>query len=214
MTARDALWTANPATVRLLGLCPMLAVSTSAAAAFALGLATLITMAIVGAMVALLRTVIAPAARIPAFMLIIAAPVCAADLLFAAYLPDLSARLGIFVPLIITNCAVLARVELFASKSLPLAAARDGALAGFGLLIAITILGAVREFIGGGTMLANLNLLSGGDQNIAPLFAAGGGLPFALLPAGGFILFGFLIAAQSAYTERSKNLRSHELTMR
>ena len=180
--ATDAFARDNVVVVRLLALCPMLAVSVSVSAAAALGLLTAAVMALSGAAVSAIRDKIPEGVRLPVFLLIVAALVAAADLCAAAFAPEMHRRLGIFLPLIITNCAVLARLELFARKHSPAAALLDGAMSGGGMLAAIVVLATAREFLSTG--------------GIAPFFS---GAPVLLssaaLPAGGFMLFGLLIAA-------------------
>ncbi len=179
--AANGLRLENTVLVRLLALCPMLAVSVNVSAAATLGALTLVIMSAAGGAVAALRGVVAEGVRLPVFLLIVAAFVAVADMAMEANAPDMYRRLGIFLPLIITNCAVLARLETFARRQSPLTAIIDGAAVGGGMLIAIVILAAVREI-----------LTTGG---IAFLWNGTPILSSAALPAGGFILFGLLIAA-------------------
>ncbi|MGI9296284.1 MAG: Rnf-Nqr domain containing protein [Gammaproteobacteria bacterium] len=182
--AADSFGRDNVVLVRLLALCPMLAVSVSVAAAATLGALTLAVMAVSGFCVSLLRSAVPDGVRLPVFLLLVAALVVAADLTMEASAPDMHRRLGIFLPLIITNCAVLARLEVFARRNAPAAALLDGTAAGGGMLAAIVALATAREF-----------LATGG---IAPFFSGAPLLPSANLPAGGFMLFGLLIAAARA----------------
>ena len=179
--ADDAARRNNVVFVRLLALCPMLAVSISVSAAAVLGALTLAVMAVSGACVAALRRAVPESARLPVFMLLAATLVAVCDIFTEALAPEIHRQLGIFLPLITTNCAVLARLEVFARRNSPTAAFIDGAASGFGMLMAIAALAAAREF-----------LASGG---IAPLFAGKPLLVSAALPAGGFIIFGLMIAA-------------------
>ena len=172
----------NVVTVNLLALCPMLAVSVSVAAAAALGLLTTLVMLTVGAAAAALRHRIPAVVRLPVLLIMIAATVAALELLLAAYAAPLSRQLGIFLPLIITNCAVLARLEVFASRQPPLAAAIDGAASGLGMTAALVLLALLRE------------LLGSGDVAGVTFLPASATVALALLPAGGFILFGLLLA--------------------
>ena len=183
-TAGDALRGDNVVLVRLLALCPMLAVSVNVMAAAMLGALTLAVMAAAGTLASLLRGAIAEGARLPALLAMVAALVAAADMTMEAVAPAMHRQLGIFLPLIITNCAVLARLETFARHRPPLAALVDGAASGAGMLIAIVILATMREW-----------LATGG---IAPFFEGAPILPSAAHPAGGFMLFGLLIAASRA----------------
>ena len=170
----------NVVMARLLALCPMLAVSVSAKAAMTLGALTMIIMVLSGGLTASLRHIIPEGARLPIFLLLIAMLVATVDILMAAYFPAAHRQLGIFLPLIITNCAVLARLEVFARRQTPLAAVVDGAATGMGMLMAITILGIAREW-----------LATGG---IAPWITGAPILSSAALPVGGFMLFGLMIA--------------------
>ena len=171
----------NVITVRLLALCPMLAVSVSLAASLTLALITALVI-LSGAAVALVRKQTPDAVRLPVFLIIVAALVGIADVVVAAFAPELHRRLDIFLPLVITNCAVLARLELFARRAPPLAAAVDGLFAGLGMLLALGLLAFVRELLGSGEVLG-----FGAVFVSAPL-------PSALLPAAGFMLFGLFIA--------------------
>ena len=179
------MWRQNVVAVHLLALCPMLAVSTSVAAAAALGLLTALVMTFSGAAVAALRRVVPAAVRLPVLLLLVAAAVAVLDLLLAAHAPAMHRELGIFLPLIITNCAVLARLEVFARHQPPLAAAVDGAASGLGMTGALLLLAVVREGLGSGSV---------GGVPLSPFFD---GVPLALLPAGGFILFGLLLAGRN-----------------
>ena len=171
----------NVVLVRMLALCPMLAVSVSFSAAAVLGSLTLAVMAAAGFIVAGLRKWTPDGVRLPVFLLIVAVLVAVADMGMEAHAPDMHRQLGIFLPLIITNCAVLARLEIFAKNNTPAAAFTDGVAAGAGMLLAIVILGMMREW-----------LATGG---IAPFFDGAPMLSSASLPAGGFMLFGLMLAA-------------------
>ena len=178
--AADGVLYQNIVAVRLLALCPMLAVSVSVIAALTLGIVTLVVMAVAGLLIASMRRWIADSLRLPTFLLIVAALVGAADVALATYAYDTHQRLSIFLPLVITNCAVLARLELFAARQPPLAAFADGVFTGAGMLAALLALALVREAIGTGRIAD------------ATLFATAP-LPSAALPAGGFILFSLLL---------------------
>ncbi|MGI9337842.1 MAG: Rnf-Nqr domain containing protein [Gammaproteobacteria bacterium] len=179
ITTRAALRD-NVATVRMLALCPMLAVSVSLGASATLGLITALVMAISGAAVALVRGQTPDAVRLPVFLVIVAAIVGAADVIVAAASPEMHRRLDIYLPLVITNCAVLARLELFARNNPPVAAAVDGLFAGLGMAVVLCALAFLREGLGRGEVLG--------------LAFASPPLPSALLPAAGFMLFGLFIA--------------------
>ena len=169
----------NVITVRLLALCPMLAVSVSINAAAALGVLTSLVMAVAGLGVAVLRGIIPTAVRLPIFLLLVATLVALADIVMAAFAPNMHRQLGIFLPLIITNCAVLARLEVFASRQPPGPAFVDGIATGAGMTAALLVLAALRETLARGA-LAGWSIFDG--------------VPAAVLPVGGFILFAFMLA--------------------
>ncbi|MBL8476742.1 MAG: electron transport complex subunit E [Methyloversatilis sp.] len=204
---RKGLWENNTALVQLLGLCPLLAVSNTLVNAVSLSLATVLVMALASGAVAALRTLIPYEIRIPVFILIIAALVTCLDLAFNAWLHELYLVLGIFIPLIVTNCIVLARVEAFAAKNSPLAAAWDGAAMGVGLLWVLALLGSARELIGAGTLFSGIDMIIPGAQAFRLLGDDYPGLLIAILPPGAFILLGLLIAARNAWVARATATR-------
>lgn len=191
----NGLWKQNPGLVQLLGLCPILAVSTTMVNAVSLGVATIVVMAMANFGVAVLRNFIPYEIRIPVFILVIASLVTVVDLLFNAYLHGLYLVLGIFIPLIVTNCIVLARIEAFAAKNNPLASTFDGLAQGIGLLWVLAVLGAVREFIGSGTLFGGIDLIIPGTEAIHLLGHDYPGFLIAILPPGAFFALGCLIAA-------------------
>lgn len=192
----DGLWRRNPALVQLLGLCPLLAVSSTAIDALALGLATLMTLLVSNIAVSTLRELIAPAVRLPMQIAIIAGTVTVIELMLAAWLPSLHQSLGIFLPLIVTNCLILARSEAFARHETPARAGIDALATGTGFTAALLTLGMLREIIGQGSLFAGAERLTGADTPVAgiTLFAPEHGLILALLPPGAFILLGLLLA--------------------
>ena len=196
---RDGLWRDNPALVMLLGLCPLLAVSNSAVNGIALGVATLLTVCISNLFVSLFRNTIEAAIRIPVFVLIIATTVTAIEFLTRAYFPGLHQSLGIFLPLIVTNCLILGRAEAFASRNGVLPALIDGVAMGVGFLWVLVLLGACRELLGQGTLFANAHLLLNLPEPISGirLFSEDKGILLALLPPGAFIGLGLMIAAKN-----------------
>lgn len=201
---RQGLWKNNPGLVQLLGLCPLLAVTNTAINGLGLGLATLFVLVCSNLAVSLLRGSLQPEIRIPAFVLIIATLVTVVDLSLQAWLHELSRTLGIFVPLIVTNCTILARAEAFASRQPPLAAVHDGLAQGIGFGLVLIALGAGRELIGQGTLFAGAELLlgpwaSGLSVQIMP---EGFGLLLALLPPGAFIGLGLLVALRQHLIHR------------
>ena len=157
--ANNGVWKQNTSIVQILGLCPLLAVTTNLVNGAMLSLATILVMALSGVAIASLRNFIPHEIRIPVFILIVAALVTVVDLLFNANLHELYLVLGIFIPLIVTNCIVLARVEAFAAKNPPLHSTLDGIFMGVGMLWTLSLLGGLRELIGAGTLFSGLDLV-------------------------------------------------------
>jgi electron transport complex protein RnfE len=153
---RSGLWSNNPGMAQLLGLCPLLAVSRTLITGLALGIATLLVVCATNALVSLTRRWIDARVRLPALVLIIAAFVTSVDLLFKAYWFELHGEIGLFIPLIVTNCVILSRAEAFASRNRLLPALLDGLGHGLGFLLVLAVLGAVRELVGNGLLIANL----------------------------------------------------------
>ncbi len=176
----------NPIFRLVLGLCPTLAVTTSLENALGMGLAATFVLICSNALVSALRKVIPAAVHIPCYIVIIATFVTAIDLLMQAYLPDLSASLGIFIPLIVVNCIILGRAEAFASKNGVVDSIADGLGSGIGFTLSLALLASVREIVGAGT------LTIWGD--IAVKGVNPGPVTLAILPAGGFIALGLLLA--------------------
>ncbi len=195
--AENGVWKQNTSLIQILGLCPLLAVTTNLVNGAMLSLATIIVMAIAGAAVASLRNLIPHEIRIPVFILIVASLVTVVDLLFNANLHALYLVLGIFIPLIVTNCIVLARVEAFANKNPPLHSMFDGIFMGVGMLWTLSLLGGLRELIGNGTLFSGIDMVFPGLQPLQLLPADYPGLLLALLPPGAFILLGCLIAGKN-----------------
>ena len=191
--AGNGVWKQNTSIVQILGLCPLLATTTNAVNGIMLSLATIIVMAISGFAVASLRNLIPHEIRIPVFILIVAALVTVVDLLFNANLHELYLVLGIFIPLIVTNCIVLARVEAFAAKNAPIQATFDGVSMGIGMLWTLALLGAMREFLGNGTILGGIDMVFSSLHPIQLLPESYPGFLLALLPPGAFILLGCMI---------------------
>lgn len=192
--AGNGIWKQNTSIVQILGLCPLLAVTTNMVNGVMLSLATIIVMALSNVAVASLRNFIPHEIRIPVFILIVAALVTVVDLLFNANLHELYLVLGIFIPLIVTNCIVLARVEAFANKNPPLQSTFDGIFMGVGMLWTLALLGTLREFLGSGTLLGGIDMVFANLQPIQVLPESYPGFLLALLPPGAFILLGCLIA--------------------
>ncbi|MDX9995548.1 MAG: electron transport complex subunit E [Rhodocyclaceae bacterium] len=195
--SHNGLWKQNAILAQLLGLCPLLAVSSTMVNAVSLGLATILVMGLSNFAVSLLRGFIPYEIRIPVFILIIAALVTIVDLLFNAFLHDLYLVLGIFIPLIVTNCIVLARVEAFAAKNSAGLATFDGVMMGVGFVWVIGLLGAIREFIGQGTLLSGIDMIFPGMQAIQVLPESYPGFLIAILPPGAFLVLGLMIAGRN-----------------
>ena len=195
----NGLWKQNAGLVQLLGLCPLLAISNSVVNALSLGLATTLVMTLSGSGVAAIREVIPNEARIPVYVLLIAVLVTIVQFLMNAYVHALYLVLGIFIPLIVTNCIVLARAESFASKNGIRASALDGIAMGLGLTLIITILGAVREIFGRGTLLSGIDLVFGDSAKfmVITVIPDYHGFLLAVLPPGAFIALGLLIALKN-----------------
>lgn len=190
----DGLWKNNPALVQVLGLCPLLAVSGSFVNALALGAATTGVLTLSNIAVSLIRNATTDAIRLPAFVMIIAAFTTCIEFLMNAFTHELYLILGIFIPLIVTNCIVLARVEAFANKNPPLQSLLDGVFMGVGLLWTLALLGGLRELIGAGTLFSGIDMVFPALQGLQLLPADYPGLLLAILPPGAFILLGCLIA--------------------
>jgi len=214
--ARDGLWRNNPALVQLLGLCPLLAVSNNFAASLALGLTTLVVLIASNLTVSLFRLWLDETNRLPIQVLIIAGFVTMADLLLQYWYFELHQRIGLFVALIVTNCSLLGRAELFASRQPVMLAALDGLMTGLGFIAVLLVLGSLREMLGHGTLFAELNLLIGGPDVMIRL--ADTGFLLALLPPGAFLSLGCLIALKNYLDQKlsineSRNTLSDSLTL-
>ncbi|AUI86512.1 electron transport complex subunit RsxE [Vibrio azureus] len=193
---KNGLWSNNPALVQLLGLCPLLAVSSTVTNALGLGIATLLVLVGSNVSVSLIRNFVPKEIRIPVFVMIIAALVTCVQLLMNAYTYGLYLSLGIFIPLIVTNCIIIGRAEAYASKNAVLPAALDGLWMGLGMTSVLVVLGAVRELLGNGTLFDGADLLMGEWASVLRLqvFQFDNSFLLALLPPGAFIFVGFLIA--------------------
>ncbi len=196
---RQGLWQENPALVKLLGLCPLLAVSNNVTNALALGLATTLTLLVSNVAVSLLRGYLIQSIRLPVYVLIIASSVTSIELLMQAWLPALHASLGIFLPLIVTNCLIIGRAEAFASRQPVSTASIDALAMGIGFSWVLICLGAIREVIGQGTLFHDTHLLFGeyARQWSLTILAPEYTMLIALLPPGAFILLGLLLALKN-----------------
>ena len=200
----DGLWHQNTGLVILLGLCPLLAVTGTVINGLGLGLATMLTLMASNLSVSLLRGLLRPEIRIPAFVLIIASVVTTLELLMQAWVHDLYRILGIFIPLIVTNCAIIGRAEAFASRNRPLPALVDGFATGLGFCLTLVLLGTLREIAGRGTLLADARLMFGslGEGMTITLIPDHPGFLLAILPPGAFIGLGLLIATRNWWQAR------------
>ena len=200
--AWNGLWKQNTSIVQILGLCPLLAVTTNLVNGVMLSLATIIVMAIAGLAVASLRNLIPHEIRIPVFILVIASLVTVVDLSFNAFFHDLYLVLGIFIPLIVTNCIVLARVEAYAAKNDPLTSTVDGIMMGIGLVWVLAVLGGMRELLGAGTLFSGIEMIIPGASAWNVFGEHYPGFLIAILPPGAFFALGVLIAAFNAINVR------------
>lgn len=192
---KDGLWKQNAGLVQLLGLCPTLAVTVNITNGVALGVATIFVMMLSNISISPIRNYVPESARVPIFILVIAGLVTIVDLSINALSKPLYDALGIFIPLIVTNCIVLARVEAFASKNSTLPSLYDGFFMGLGLTFVLIILGAVREIVGNGTLFQNVHFLIGDKYEFLTiqLFDSSNGFLLAALPPGAFIALSALI---------------------
>jgi electron transport complex protein RnfE len=195
---RDGIWDNNVVFAQLLALCPLLAVTGTATNGLGLGLASLFVMVVANLVVALFRGIITPEVRIPIFILLIAGIVTLVDMMMNAWLHELHKVLGLFIPLIVTNCAILGRAEAFASRQPIRASIIDGFAMGLGFLITLVALGAVREIIGAGTLFSGASLLLGEAFSFMEITLLPDYRGFLLmaLPPGGFLMMGFLMVAK------------------
>ena len=202
--SRNGLWNNNVALVQLLGLCPLLAVTGTVINGLGLGLATLLTLVLSNAIVSMIRHLVRPEVRVPVFVLVIASVVTAIELSMNAWLYELYTILGIFIPLIVTNCGILARAEAFASKNSLLPSIMDGFMMGVGFLLVLVTLGAIREILGYGTLFSNAHLMFGEmARDWTLVFVEDySGFLLAILPPGAFIGMGLIIALKNVIDKR------------
>ncbi len=189
---KSGLISDNPVLIQLLGMCPTLATSTTLINAIGMGLSATFVLVCSNVLISLLRKIIPQKIRIAAYIVIIAGFVTLVDMLLEAYFNSIYNALGVFIPLIVVNCIILARAESFASKNKVLPSFLDGLFMGLGFTLALAILGAVREILGNGSILG------------IPLFGGVAPLSIMALPAGGFLTLGFVIAAAQYFVLRKK----------
>ena len=201
---RNGLWKNNVALVQLLGLCPLLAVTSTTINGIGLGLATMITLVISNTLVSLIRDVVRQEVRLPVFVLIIASIVTMIELVMKAWFYELYLILGIFIPLIVTNCSIIGRAEGFASRNPVAASALDGFMMGLGFLLVLTVLGMMREVVGFGTILAQADIMFGPSAAALTLqlFQDYQGFLLAILPPGAFFGLALLIVGKNLIEQR------------
>ncbi len=192
----------NTGLVQLLGLCPLLAVSNNAVTALALGIATLVALVLTNTGVATIRLVTQHDVRIPVFVLVIAAVVTSIELAIRARLPELHAAIGLFLPLIVSNCALMGRAEVFASRNAPHRAALDGFATGLGFLGVLLVIGVVRELVGTGHVFASAGTLLHWPALEMTVLPGYRGFLLASLPIGAFLVLATLIACRQAWRAR------------
>ncbi len=207
---KTGLWRENPGLVQLLGLCPLLAVTSSFVNGFGLGIATLAVLVASNTMVSATRRWIRPEIRIPIYVLIIASLVTCIELIFKAWFPALDRSLGIFIPLIVTNCAIVARAEVFASRNPVSSSMLDGLVMGAGFALLLMAIGIFRELLGQGTILSNMHMLLGGEP-MRGLVLVDGGWLLAILPPGAFFSLALAIAAKNVIDRRRTENRDGEM---
>ena len=215
---KNGLWSKNPGLVQLLGLCPLLAVSSTAVNALGLGIATIMVLALSNFLISLTRKIIIHEIRIIIYVLIIASIVTCVELLMEAFTPELYQALGLYIALIVTNCIIIARAETFASRNSVFHSFLDGLANGAGFTLVLLFTGMARELIGQGTLFAGMEQLIGdfGSSLKIEVFGSDAGLLVAILPPGAFISLGLLVAAKnfldSRYRKKRLNRRDPEVT--
>jgi electron transport complex protein RnfE len=212
MTIKEALWDENPGLVQLLGLCPLLAVTSTFVNGLGLGIATVMVLTTSNFLVSATRRWLRAEIRIPIYVLIIASLVTCIELLFKAWFPALDRSLGIFIPLIVTNCAIVARAEVFASKNPLLPSIIDGIGMGAGFALLLCAIGAFREFVGHGTIMSRLDLLFGGEP-IGGLIVLDSPFLLAILPPGAFFSLALAVAAKEVIDRRRKRAAGFRLSI-
>ncbi|MGD8938744.1 MAG: electron transport complex subunit E [Gammaproteobacteria bacterium] len=210
---RDGLWDNNVVFSQMLALCPLLAVTGTATNGLGMGIATTAVLIASNFIVSVSRGMITPEVRIPVFVLLIASIVTLVDMFMNAYLHELYKVLGLFIPLIVTNCAILGRAESFAFRQPMPASVLDGLMMGTGFTLALVILGATREILGSGTLFANASLMFGDifsviELTIIPDYR---GFLLMILPPGAFIVLGFILAGKRLLDARTAKQDINEL---
>ena len=202
---KDGLWHQNVVFSQMLGMCPAMAVTTSGTNGLGMGLATMTVLVCSNMIIASIRDFVSPQVRIPVYIVLIATLVTIVDMSLNAWMHDLYRVLGLFIALIVVNCAVLGRAEAFASRNSVLASALDGLVMGLGFTLALTLIGLIRELIGAGTLFSQASLLLGPnfaflETTVLPDY---GGVLMMVLPPAGFLVLGLLLAAKRLYECRA-----------
>jgi len=210
--ARDGLWNNNAVFAQMLGLCPLLAVSNTVINALGLGIATILVLILSNMSVSLIRNIVRPEIRLPVFVLIIASSVTAIELVIHAWFHELYLVLGIFIPLIVTNCAIIARAESFASKNTLGKSFFDGLMMGLGFTLVLVTLGALREILGMGTLLSNAHIMFGDGMQWLTIvvFPDYEGFLLAILPPGAFMGLAVLLAARNYLEKKQKDKKKQQ----
>ena len=212
----DGLWNHNVVLAQLLGLCPTMAVTTSGTNGLGMGLSTTVVLIASNAIISALRNFVSHQVRIPVFIVLIATMVTLVDMSLNAWFHDLYKVLGLFIALIVVNCAVLGRAEAFAARQPVLASVFDGLWMGLGFTVALTLIGLVRELIGTGTLFSQASLLLGPrfaflETTVIPNY---GGVLMMILPPAGFLVLGLLLAVKQLYERRlAQRQRRHDATL-
>ena len=213
--ASQGLWSNNAALVQILGLCPLLGVSNTVINGLGLGLATMLTLVASNMAVSIIRHWVRAEIRIPVFVMIIASVVTVIELTMEAYFHDLYKILGIFIPLIVTNCAIIARAEAYASKNAVMPSMLDGFFMGLGFTAVLVVLGAMRELIGFGTLFQQAHLMFGAGTEWLTITVIENyrGFLLAILPPGAFIGLGFILAFKNVIDKKLEQKQNKKVTL-
>lgn len=210
---KDGIWNNNVVMSQMLALCPLLAVTGTATNGLGMGLATIVVMIVASTIISMSKGIITQEVRIPVFVLLIAGIVTLVDMYINAYMHELYKVLGLFIPLIVTNCAILGRVESFASRNEILPSMTDGLMMGIGFTLILVVLGATREITGSGTLFANASLLLGESFSFLEitLIEDYKGFLLMILPPGAFIALGFILAGKRVIDRKMATTKTNEL---
>jgi electron transport complex protein RnfE len=196
---KNGIFTENPIFVQVIGMCPVLAITTTALNGIGMGISTMVVLIFSNLFISLLRKAIPQKARIPAYVVIIAGFVTAVEFFLRAYIPGLYNSLGLYIPLIVVNCMILARAEAFAAKQSAGKSVLDGVGMGLGFTLALVIIGAIRELLGSGSFLADTPFVLTLPENVPRTV-------LMVLPPGAFLTLGLLMAGRNHYLNRKKRL--------